>query len=108
MSSRERLQNRRAHEGVEFDHEGMRCRAGLGRFADGRPAEVFLHLSKDNSAADVNARDAAVAASLPLQFGCPLATLRRALMRDGSGRASGVLGAALDRLAPVDPEGGES
>lgn len=105
MSDRERLRNRRGHEVVEFDHTGMRCLAGIGRFDDGRPAEVFLSLAKDGSAADVNARDAAVAASLALQFGCPVAVLRRALMRDGSGRASGVLGAALDRLAPVDVDG---
>ena len=104
MSIRERLPNRRGHEVIEFEHAGMRCRAGIGRFDDGRLAEVFLNIAKDGSAVDIHARDAAVATSLALQHGCDAETLRRALIRDGSGRASGVLGAALDRIAA---EGGQ-
>lgn len=99
MIERYRLPNRREHEVFEFEHSGMRCRAGIGRFEDGRLAEVFLNIAKDGSAVDIHARDAAVAASLALQHGCEAETLRRALIRDGSGRASGILGAALDRIA---------
>jgi ribonucleoside-diphosphate reductase alpha chain len=44
------------------------------------------------------ASDAAIAASLALQFGCPAEVLRRALKRDGQGKASSPLGVALDRL----------
>jgi len=47
----------------------------------------------------LNARDAAVAASLLLQHGCPVDTLRRALMRNADGSASGPLAHALDLLA---------
>jgi ribonucleoside-diphosphate reductase alpha chain len=47
----------------------------------------------------VNARDAAVAASLLLQHGCPVDTLRRALTRNGDGSASGPLAKALDLLS---------
>jgi hypothetical protein len=54
---------------------------------------------KIDSHADVMARDAAVAASLALQGGTPLETLRRALLRDRRGVASGPLGAALDQIA---------
>ena len=43
--------------------------------------------------------DAAVAASLALQFGCPLEVLRRALLPDAQDRPSTPLGAALDHLA---------
>jgi hypothetical protein len=50
----------------------------------------------------VNARDSAVAASLALQFGCPLETLRRALLRDAHGVASSPLGVALDIIAESD------
>jgi ribonucleoside-diphosphate reductase alpha chain len=50
------------------------------------------------------ARDAAVSASLALQFGCPLETLRRALLRDPHGVAASPLGCALDRLATFDRE----
>jgi hypothetical protein len=47
----------------------------------------------------LNARDAAVAASLLLQHGCHLDTLRRALTRNSDGSASGPLAHALDLLA---------
>jgi hypothetical protein len=53
--------------------------------------------------AGINAQDAAVLASIALQHGVPLDMIGRALMRDVSGRASGPLGAALDRIA--DDEG---
>jgi hypothetical protein len=49
--------------------------------------------------AGINAQDAAVLASLALQHGVALGLIRRALMRDAQGRASGPLGAALDRIA---------
>jgi hypothetical protein len=60
---------------------------------------VFLTNSKPSSQSDVNARDAAVAASLALQFGCPIDVLRKALLRDPRGVASSPLGTALDSLA---------
>jgi ribonucleoside-diphosphate reductase alpha chain len=44
------------------------------------------------------ASDAAIAASLSLQFGCPAEVLRKALKRDGQGRALSPLGVALDQL----------
>jgi hypothetical protein len=44
-------------------------------------------------------RDAGVATSLALQFGMPLETLRRAVLRDPDGTASSPLGAALDLVA---------
>ena len=51
---------------------GSDITAGVGRFADGRPAEIFLNTAKQGTALDVNARDAAVAASLLLQHCCPI------------------------------------
>jgi hypothetical protein len=42
------------------------------------------------------ASDMAITASLALQFGCPAEVLRRAIKRDGQGRAASLLGAALD------------
>jgi hypothetical protein len=53
--------------------------------------------------AGINACDAAVVASIALQYGVPLEVIRKALMRDARGQASGPLGVALDRVA-----GGES
>jgi hypothetical protein len=49
----------------------------------------------------VNARDAAVAASLLLQHGCCVHTLRKALTRNSDGSASGPLARALDLWAGV-------
>jgi hypothetical protein len=96
---RQRLPNRRGHELLDFEHGGIRYIAGVGRFEDGSLAEVFLNTAKPGTAVDTNARDAAVAASLLLQHGCPVETLRRALTRNGDGSASGPLARALDLLA---------
>jgi hypothetical protein len=54
-----------------------------------------IHVS---SQSDSNARDAAVAASLALQFSCPLEALRRAVLREEDGSASTPLGAAIDLI----------
>jgi hypothetical protein len=97
-NGRRRLPDRRGHELLDFEHGGIRYTAGVGRFEDGRPAEIFLNTAKHGTAVDTNARDAAVAASLLLQHGCPLETLRRALTRNADGSASGSLARALDLL----------
>src|SRR5262245_34346862 len=99
MTARRRLPNRRGHELVDFEHCGIRYTAGIGRFEDGRLAEIFLNTAKHGTAVDTNARDAAVAASLLLQHGCSVDTLRLALTRNGDGSASGPLAHALDLLA---------
>ena len=78
---------------------GISYTAGVGRFENGDLAEIFLNTRKHGTAVDVNARDAAVAASLLLQHGCHLDTLRKALTRNGDGSASGPLARALDLLA---------
>jgi hypothetical protein len=97
--TRERLPNRRLHELVDFDHAGIRYTAGIGRFPDGRLAEIFLNTAKFGTGLDTNARDAAIAASLLLQHGCAVATVSRALTRNGDGSASGPLARALDLIS---------
>jgi hypothetical protein len=98
MSERRRLPNR--HQSVTFGLEcnGLKYTATFSRFDDGSISEIFLSNTKPSSQSDVNARDSAVAASLALQFGCPLETLRRALLRDARGVASSPLGVALDLI----------
>ena len=59
---------------------------------------IFLNTAKHGTAVDTNARDASVAASLLLQHGYPVETLRRALMSNADGSASGPLARALDLL----------
>jgi hypothetical protein len=95
---RERLPNRRQSETFNFECAGLRYTCTFGRFCDGRIAEIFLGNHKTNSSADTNARDSAIVASLALQCGADIETIRKALCRDSHGRASGPLGAALDRL----------
>jgi ribonucleoside-diphosphate reductase alpha chain len=97
--TRQQLPNRRGHELLTFEHGGIRYTAGVGRFEDGTLAEIFLNTAKQGTAVDVNARDAAVAASLLLQHGCPVDILRQALTRNSDGSGSGPLACALDLIA---------
>jgi ribonucleoside-diphosphate reductase alpha chain len=96
---RERLPDRRASDSFNFEVNGFRYVATLSRFDDGRPAEIFLGNGKAGSTTDTAARDSAVVASIALQHGVSLETMRRGLLRDSQGRPSGPLGAALDLLA---------
>jgi hypothetical protein len=98
---RRRLPNRRHHLALELEHGGFAYTAGVGFFdeAGQHPAEIFLTTAKHGTVLDTNARDAAIAASLLLQHGCPVETLRRALTRNSDGTASGPLAHALDLLA---------
>lgn len=95
---RERLPNRRIAETFDLEVAGLRYTATIGRFSDGRIGEIFLNNHRSNSTADTNARDSAIVCSIALQCGADVETIRRALCRDSLGRASGPLGAALDRL----------
>jgi hypothetical protein len=99
MSPRERLPNRRPSVVFELELHSLHYTASISHFADGRVAEIFLQNHKPGSQSDSNARDSAVAASLALQFGCPLEVLRRAVLRDPRGAPSTPLGAALDAIA---------
>jgi hypothetical protein len=103
MTARRRLPNRRASVSFNFEVAGLRYSCTASKFDDGQIGEIFLNNHKTNSAADCNARDSAVVASLALQHGVPLDTIRKALMRDSRGRASGPLGEALDLIAGATP-----
>jgi hypothetical protein len=103
MTARTRLPNRRLAEAFTFEVGGLKYTATIGRFTDGRVGEIFLTNTKPASQSDSNARDSAIAASLALQFGCPLEVLQRALLRDSHGHASTPLGQALDRIAGGTP-----
>ena len=99
MSARERLPNRRLSLTFELEVAGLRYTCTVGRYADGRLAELFLTNHKSNSAADTAARDAAIAFSFAVQHGADEESIRAALCRDSCGRACGPLGAALDTLS---------
>jgi len=61
-AARERLPDRRLCETRDIRVDGLKYRATIGRYADGRLAEVFIDMSKVGSAADTAARDCAIAA----------------------------------------------
>lgn len=105
---RETLPNRRTSELVTFEHGGFRC-SGQVTFYDpltpARPAEVFLDLGKPGSEVQAMARDAAVIASLALQYGAPFEALRSALTRLDDGKAAGPMGALFDLVARLERQG---
>lgn len=102
IAGRRRLPDRRPHTVLTIEAGGFRYIAGIGHYADGRLAEIFLNAEKGGTAIDDAARDSAVVASIALQHGVDPNALRHALMRNGSCTASGPLGILLDLLAAED------
>lgn len=98
--NRRKLPERRHAETIEFQHatgaSALKYIGTVGRFATGELAEIFLNCRKSDTLADINARDGAIAASLALQYGCPLETLSHAMARKPDGEAMGPLGHLLD------------
>src|ERR1700730_15981345 len=99
VPTRERLPSRRVCESFEFRHAGLDFTLCAGNYPDGRIAEIFLSSHKPGSPIEAIARDAAVVASIALQFGADLETIRQALTKDHDGGPATLLGAALDALA---------
>jgi hypothetical protein len=98
MSARKPLPSRRLAETFDIETGGLRYICTVGRYPSGEIGELFLSNHKPDSAADLNARDCAIVCSIALQFGADLETIRNGLCRDGHGRPSGPLGAALDAI----------
>jgi hypothetical protein len=92
---RQKLRERRPRL-YRFECEGQSYTGGIGRFDDGRIAEIFINGSKVGAAAETNAQDAAIVASLALQHGCPIDTIRHALAR--SGGSAGPLATLLKEV----------
>ena len=96
FAPRQQLRNRRPHWLYRFECDGQIYTGGIGRFDDGRIAEIFINGAKVGTAAETNAQDAAIVASLALQHGCPIETIRHALIRTGG--SGGPLAALLDEV----------
>jgi hypothetical protein len=97
--NRERLADRRNSLSFTFELDGLHFTATVSHFPDGRIGELFLNNHKAGNQTDTNARDAAIVLSFALQHGADIDAIRRALCRDGQGRALGPLAAALDIIA---------
>lgn len=91
MNERERLPNRRPGEAFDFEHAGRRWTLTFARFPDGRVAEVFIDAGRVDPLSSL-AQESALLASIALQHGCPIETLKHAL----AGRNGGPLAAGLE------------
>jgi hypothetical protein len=98
MTSRRRPPNRRQTETFELEVGGLRYACTVGRYPDDTIGEIFLSANKNGSAADVSARDSAIAISLGLQHGISLHDFARTVTRDEQGRASSPAGRAIDEI----------
>jgi hypothetical protein len=95
-AQRDRLPPRRASQNIGFERDNLKYQMTVGHYPDGRVGEVFLNAEHSNSLLDALAHDAAILASLALQFGCPLKTIAHALKRNTAGKASSPIGVAID------------
>ncbi len=96
--SRRRLPDRRAHEARTLDFRGQRFSVGVGSFASGEPAEIFVNALKGESDYASLARDAGILLSIALQSGADLGVIRRALTRDAVNAPASLLGAIVDAV----------
>lgn len=97
--SRQTLPFRRSHEAFNFYHWQQKFIAGIGHDDRGNIREIWLNSGKTGTQAETLARDSAVLLSLALQHNVPLDAMRKAIMRDLDGKASGPIGKLLDLLA---------
>lgn len=100
--SRERLPDRRPNETQTFERDGIQVTMTVGYKPDGEIGEIFLNADRFNSMLDVLMSDAAIIASIALQYGVSIRQLAHAIKRDSFGIASSPIGAALDRVS--EPE----
>jgi hypothetical protein len=98
-AERRRLPQRRRSVTFNFECAGLAYTATASWFEDGALGEVFVGNHRCDSHADACAKDAAILASICLQFGAPLDVIRKALLRDSQGRPSTPIGCALDIIA---------
>ena len=96
--SRTTLPPRRPSITIDLEQDGFAYRATIGYGHDGRPAELFLDAGKAGSTLDIATRDAAVAVSIALQYGCPIDVLRGAFLREEDGAPAGILARVMDTL----------
>jgi hypothetical protein len=99
MSERRRLPHRRNSITFSFECGPHEYTATISYFpGTDQLAEIFLGNGRAGSDVDAASKDSAILASLCLQHGVSVSTIRKALLRDARGVASSPLGVALDLL----------
>jgi hypothetical protein len=102
MTERTRLLNRRLNQTQELNRDGINIKMTIGFKPDGSVGEIFLNADRADSMLDVLMSDAAIIASIAMQYGVSLRQLAHAIKRDKFGVASSPIGAALDSIS--EPE----
>jgi len=102
MSERRLLPTKRRSETLDFEFRGASYALTYSRFEDGRLAELFIdhrHSEKMSHGLEplsADAKDAAVAVSIALQYGAPAEAIRGAVNRNSDGTPTGLIGEVLD------------
>lgn len=104
--TRERLPARRRQVTFGIEHHGLEFAVSVGRYGDGRFAEVFVSCSKVATESDLLGRDAATIISIAAQHGVPLSAFRSALCRTEDGKAESFVGVILDAIEDLSPPTG--
>jgi len=92
------LPNRRPAVTFAFHHQQFKYHVTCGYAPNGHLAEIFINSSKQDSAMDASAKDAAILTSLALQYGAPIPTIQAAMLRDNNGVATTAIGATVDEI----------
>ncbi len=111
---REILPNRRPHNLHPMKYGNFNLIVGIGFYdqAESRPGEIFIDTEKTDGSLSDLARDAAIMASIALQFGADLRTMWDSVNKvrhewslggQKPTEAAGILGAALDALRGFYP-----
>jgi ribonucleoside-diphosphate reductase alpha chain len=96
--SRNVLPNRRECETLRLNRGSRGYAVSIGRFGDGRAAEIFVSSDHAENGEQCVLRDAAVIISIALQYGVPVETLRHAVARLSDNRPASLIGDVLDLL----------
>lgn len=98
MTERVNLHSRRQHETFSLLHWNMKYKIGLGRSDDNVIREVFINCGRSGEQAETLARDSAILLSLALQYGVPIAAMKKSITRNVDGSPTGPIGAIIDIL----------
>lgn len=104
---RQRLANRRPTERLSFEHAGRLGTVAVGfpvnvgpdgMFIAAAPGEIFIDFGKAGSDIEAAARDGGLLLSIAMQNGIDLKAFQVSITRLDDGRASSVIGAAIDKI----------
>lgn len=98
MTDRAILPTRRESDRIKFEFSGIKYYGTIGYNREGQISEIFLQAGRIGSGIEAIARDTAVAASLALQYGCPVDVMRNAVTRLDDKSPAGPLGKFLDKI----------